>query len=303
MSWPRLALVAVIIPVYQRTLYLEAALASVARQSFADWRAYIVDDGSTNPEIKQILKRWSHKDQRFHLLRQVHGGVSAARNLGLAVSREPWIALLDSDDEWHPDKLSVQLTHAEQNPGLWHTEERWLRRGVRVNPKKKHAKGGGDQFAPSTRLCVISPSAALFPRQALSRWGIFDETMPVAEDYDLWLRVTAHEQVGFVTEALTIKKGGHANQLSRRPLLDYWQVKALNKILRFGELNQNKKAIALEQMHSKMEILEKGAHKNGNHSLLNLLAQWSKDWPRKSNFHSKSNFHIEKHIEKHIENK
>ncbi len=269
---PHLAQVSVIMPNHDRTDQLFQAALSVHRQTFPDWRCYIIDDGSTPRLVSDVYTKIQMLDSRFTILYQNRRGVSSARNLGILWSREPWIALLDSDDLWQPTKLERQLAAAQkEQPTLWHTEEIWIRNGVRVNPKQKHRKGGGDQFLRSLPFCIISPSAALFPRSKLSRWGVFDERFPIAEDYDLWLRVTSNQEVGFLEEPLTIKQGGHEDQLSRAPLMDYWRLRSLEKIFLFGNLNlQHKQAVQMEA-GKKIEVLANGGRKRQNLHLLHEL--------------------------------
>lgn len=269
------ALVAVIVPNYNRTTLLDEALESVFQQDFPDWRAFLVDDGSTSHEAKKIISKWHKKDPRFIPLVQKRRGVSSARNLGILSSNEPWIALLDSDDLWQPVKLSRMLSLAEKaEPKLWHSEEIWVRNGKRVNPKLKHKKGGGNQFERSTQLCVISPSAAFFPRSKICAWGIFDEGFPVAEDFDLWLRVTSREEVGFTDKPLITKRGGHPDQLSKSPLIDYWRIRALDKILKFGSLSKAQKEIVREELRNKLKILYLGAVKRKNLFILDFVEKY-----------------------------
>ena len=143
-------------------------------------------------------------------------GVSAARNSGVTAARGEWLAFLDSDDLWLPDKLARQILLLEGQPELLicQTDETWVRRGVRVNKPAAHRKVAGQIFLPSLGRCMISPSAVMLHRRLLEDHGGFDETLPAAEDYDLWLRLTWRYEVGLVDEPLVIKRGGHPDQLS-----------------------------------------------------------------------------------------
>ena len=89
-----------------------------------------------------------------------------------------------------------------------------MRRGVRVNKPLTHRKVAGRIFLPSLARCMISPSAVILHRRLFEDHGGFDETLPAAEDYDLWLRLTWRYEVGLVDEPLVIKRGGHPDQLS-----------------------------------------------------------------------------------------
>jgi len=144
--------------------------------------------------------------------------VSAARNAGVQNSTSRWVAFLDSDDRWFAAKLEKQLLALEAAPTLrlCHTDEHWIRRGRRVNPKHKHQKYGGDIFARCLPLCAMSPSSVMIRRDVFDDVGLFDENLPACEDYDLWLRITVNEAVLYIDEALLEKTGGHDDQLSQR---------------------------------------------------------------------------------------
>ena len=194
-------------------------------------------------------------------------GVSYARNRGIERGREKWVAFLDSDDEWLPEKLEKQLEFAAAHPDLplIHCNEIWLKNGRPLAQKKKHKKQGGRIFIPAARLCCVSPSAALLKRSLLEEIGLFREDFPVCEDYELWLRALSRYAAGFVEEALVIKHGGHGDQLSRRyPAMDFWRVKALKDYVEDSRLSEEERLAAGRILREKAEILLKGCKKHGN---------------------------------------
>ena len=143
------------------------------------------------------------------------------------------------------------------------TEEIWIRRGVRVNPKAVHRKPSGDVFLRSLDLCLISPSAVMMKRELFQRLGGFDETFPVCEDYDLWLRIAVELPIPLIAEPLVIKRGGHADQLSRSTWgMDRYRVLALQKLLR-GRLDGLRRTAALNVLGRKVGVLANGARKRG----------------------------------------
>lgn len=256
--------VSVIIPTFNRAHTLKRAIDSVLAQTFDNFELIIVDDGSTD-DTKVLIDSYNDKRMSYYYIN--NSGVSAARNFGIEEANGDWIALLDSDDEWLPHKLEQQLSFAITNPTLRliHTEEIWVRRGKRVNPKFKHKKGGGDQFIPSLKLCLISPSSVMIRKDVFTEIGKFNENFPVCEDYDLWLRITAQEKVGFIEQACIIKHGGHDDQLSAKFVaMDWYRVLSMANLLNIQTLTPPKKTALLNELNLKTEILKVGFRKHGN---------------------------------------
>ena len=261
-------MVDVVIPSYNRKELLKRAIRSVQNQTFKDWKLWVVDDGSSDGSFDELSKIFSSSDFPIQFISlKTNQGVSFARNRGIEQGRGEWVALLDSDDEWLPEKLEKQLQFSQENPEvpLIHCNEIWLKKGKPFAQKKKHTKQGGRIFIPSTRLCCISPSAAILRRSLLKELGLFREDFPVCEDYEMWLRVTSRYPVGFVEEALVIKHGGHEDQLSRRySAMDYWRVKALKNYLKDINLFQEEREQVKKVLREKGEILLKGYEKHQN---------------------------------------
>jgi len=256
-------LYACIIPTFNRPAWTVEAVESVLAQTLPDFECIVVDDGSTDDTADRLA---ALGDPRLRLVRQPHRGVAAARNRGVAESSSAWLAFLDSDDCWLPRKMERQMACMAANPALRisQTDEIWVRRGVRVNPMKKHRKSGGDLFERSLELCVISPSAAVVTRSLFDEAGGFDEGFPVCEDYDLWLRIACRETVGFLPEPLVVKRGGHADQLSRSaPVMDRYRIRAIDKILRRGPLNEAPRQAAVDALERKCKIVAMGCRKRG----------------------------------------
>jgi len=139
------------------------------------------------------------------------------------------------------------------------TEELWIRRGVRVNPMKKHAKPSGWIFAACLPLCVVSPSAVMIAREFLLELGGFDPDFPVCEDYELWLRASLRSPFRTLEQALTVKRGGHEDQLSRAEWgMDRFRVQAIEKTLAREELTSEQRLQAQSELAKKLKILSKG---------------------------------------------
>lgn len=254
----------VIIPTFNRAHTLEKAIESVLSQSFQNYEIIIVNDGSSD-ETELILSKYHNENLSiFHTANQ---GVSAARNFAAKKAKGDWLAFLDSDDEWLEHKLKLQYDFIQENPNsvLVHGEEIWIRNSIRVNPMKKHAKGGGDQFLESLKLCAISPSVAVIKKEIFFELGMFRQDFPACEDYDLWLKLTSLYEVGFIEDYLVNKYGGHEDQLSAKyKAMDYWRVKSIDWILKNRELESYKREQAIKVLKKKAEILIKGYIKHNN---------------------------------------
>jgi len=254
-------LVTVIIPTYNRGWILKEAIDSVLSQDFEDFELIVVDDGSTD-NTRDILDGYACD---IIVLRQDNRGVSAARNAGIASASGRFIAFLDSDDLWLPGKLASQVDFFNSNPEalICQTEELWIRNGKRVNPKNRHKKFSGMIFKHSLPLCIVSPSAVMLKKSLLNKTGVFDESLPACEDYDLWLRISCKYPVFLIDTPLIIKRGGHEDQLSRTPKLDKYRIQALKKIIESSLLSQDQHIDAVKMIEEKCEIYAQGCLKRG----------------------------------------
>ncbi len=254
--------VSVIIPTCNRAHLLQEAVESVLNQTLRDFELIVVDDGSTDC-TPHLLIKW--KDQ-IRWVRQENAGVSRARNVGVRSSRGRYVSFLDSDDLWLRNKLEIQVAFLDANPqyAVCYTDEMWIRKGRRVNPGKIHKKYSGWIFEQCLPLCIISPSSAMMRREVLEAVGDFDESLPVCEDYDLWLRVASRYPIFFLDKKLIIKRGGHADQLSNRSWgNDRYRVLALEKQISQDHLMPHERRAALQMLHRKCLILSNGFLKRG----------------------------------------
>ena len=254
-------LISVIIPTYNRGWIIKEAIDSVLAQDYVNFELIVVDDGSTD-NTHDILNSYQNN---ILVLRQNNKGVSAARNRGLTAASGHFVAFLDSDDIWLPQKLSQQVDFFHSNPDtlICQTEEIWIRNDVRVNPKKRHKKPSGMIFEPSLSLCLVSPSAVMINRNLFEEVGLFDETLPACEDYDLWLRVSCRHPVHLIDTPLIIKRGGHDDQLSASPGLDKFRIKAIKNVIESGLLSAEQYQTAVETLKEKCNIYASGCRKRG----------------------------------------
>ena len=245
------------------------AIESVLAQTVRPNQILVVDDGSQDDTAAHLGKRFGN---HIDVLTQVNLGVSAARNHAFRKADGNWIALLDSDDEWLPEKLQKQKLVVNNNPDavLVHSDEIWIRNGTRVNSAKKHQKRGGFIYQHCLPLCCISPSAAMIKTSVLHDLGGFDETLPACEDYDLWLRLCARHPVVYIDEPLLIKYGGHDDQLSHQHWgMDRFRITALENVLRTESLSHELRALTIQTLVNKATILRNGAIKRNNVEMIN----------------------------------
>ncbi len=266
---------------FNRRELVARALESVSAQTFTDYEIIVVDDASTDATWEYLGSEWKEAPLR-RLRHRINSGVSAARNTAIEAARGDWIALLDSDDEWMPEKLEVQMAAlAESGLAVCHTDEIWIRNGVRVNPHKHHAKQGGRIFQHALPRCIISPSSLLLRRSVFDAIGLFDESLPACEDYELFLRLTCRFEVVYLEQKLTVKYGGHADQLSRaHPAMDRFRVRALDRLLAdaTAPLSAEERAAARDTLIRKAAIVRDGAVKRGNTGLQEAMAEYLSRW-------------------------
>jgi len=245
--------VSVVVPTFNRAHLINRALQSVVSQTYRPLDLIVVDDGSTDDTCERVRTEYPHAT----LLSQSNQGVSAARNRGLSVAQGDWIAFLDSDDTWCESKIEQQLQALAKEPRsrICHTDEVWIRNGVRVNPMNKHLKSGGNIFKQCLPRCVISPSAVLLHRSVFEDFGSFDEELPACEDYDLWLRLSAKLPVTYLPEKLVVKYGGHDDQLSKKYWgMDRFRIASLEKLIRSGALTTTQIQSAANEMLIKLDV-------------------------------------------------
>lgn len=223
-----------VIPVFNGETYIARALQSVQSQTLPVSRIIVADDGSTDGTV-QTVEALMRTDARINCLKLPHAGVSAARNAGIAASSAPFIAFLDADDIWLPEKLERQMAAFERagpEAGFVHSsyffidaQDRRLSDRNVVPPKQR-----GDIFMPLLLDCYVlsgSASSVIVRRNVLDEAGYFDERLFYGEDWDLWIRLAQIAKVDFTPEAV-VGIRVHDQSAQRRPTLGravqfFWQ--------------------------------------------------------------------------------
>ena len=270
--------VSVIIPTLNRINTLQRAIDSVIAQSFKSVEIIVIDNGSSDGSVNMLKKYYP----TVKLIHEHKSGVSASRNKGIMYAKNTWIAFLDSDDAWDQKKLEKQINllhNSHDKYRLIHTNEIWIRNGKKINQMKKHQKFGGYIFNECLALCCISPSSVLIDRSIFDDMGLFNENLPVCEDYDMWLRICSKEEVLFIDEKLTFKYGGHKDQLSKSYWgMDRFRVNSIENLILNYDLNTDQKNKSMTTLIKKLKIIINGAKKRNNSSVINEYTKKLKYW-------------------------
>lgn len=200
--------VSVVIPVYGRNLLIKDALESVFMQKYPAAEVIVCDDGSPC-SISSSIKPYLSKI--VYIRSESNRGVSAARNMGIKAAKGDYVAFLDSDDLWLPDKLALQISRMEEGGfSLSHTNEHWYKRGKWLNQGAKHKRYGGYIFSKVLDMCRVSPSSLIIRKGV----GFFDESLRVCEDYEFILRMSLQYDIHYLDKKLLIKRAITEDQLS-----------------------------------------------------------------------------------------
>ena len=192
--------VSVIVPAYNISAYIGDALESLERQSFKEFEAVIVDDGSTD-NTAEIVESFCRRDSRFRLLQKQNGGLASARNYGIRHARGEYIALLDGDDRYEPDKLATHVTQLDRSPeiGVVYSASRAIRDDGKLTFMVLSGKPVKSDCLEAL-LCknfICHGSNAVFRRSIFDEVGGFDETLRSGEDIDFWLRIAGTQSWKF----------------------------------------------------------------------------------------------------------
>ncbi len=209
--------VSVIIPAYNHARFLGEALDSVLSQTFQDFEVLVVDDGSTDGTRALVASYGPRVRYRF----QPHAGVASARNVGLRDTSAPYVAFLDADDTWAPEKLDLQVAYLDAHPHVGVVFTSYLKTdeaGKSLTMEPKRFPYIQSPFEAMLIWPYGSMHVAMVRRTCLERVGDFDETLAVAEDWDLWLRVAQHYGVANLDQPLATyrQSSGSTSRGSRR---------------------------------------------------------------------------------------
>lgn len=248
--------VSVIMPMFNVQAYVAQAIESVLAQSFTDFELICVDDGCKDNTL-QIVN--SFTDNRVRIVKQANRGLAGARNTGIALAKGQFIALLDSDDFWHPDKLALHVAHFHNDPELGvsysaseFVDEQGQRLGIGQHPKLTHISASdifcrnpvGNGSAPVFRASALASIAKVINK----RWYYFDEKLRQSEDIELWVRMILQGDIKFegLAQGLTyyrVNDGGLSANIDKQ--LASWEAAVQGNRENFPEFFDQYYSLAL----------------------------------------------------------
>ncbi|MHC4139756.1 MAG: glycosyltransferase family 2 protein [Planctomycetota bacterium] len=192
--------VSVIIHTYNNEKFIAETVESVLNQTYKDYEIIVVDDGSVDGTRDALLPYM--QEIRYHY--KENGGIASAKNAGMALSKTEFIAFLDHDDLWVPDKLKLQIEYFNKNPqvGLVYAKYTTFRDGkeLRTKPEKGYS---GWVFKELLSKSFIQTSTVIVKKECLDAVGPYDESLSLGDEYDMFLRISKKFQCGFVDKGLT----------------------------------------------------------------------------------------------------
>jgi glycosyltransferase involved in cell wall biosynthesis len=200
-------IVDVIIPAYNAAKYLPVAIESVMAQSFEDWRILLVDDGSTDNTAEIVAPYIERLGTKLKYIYQPNGGLPTARNTAIRNSSSEFLALLDADDVWLPNRLAESMRCFEGRPqvGLTYGFFTWIGpKGELLGTFDEIQRHGEGRIAPHiyTRSVYLPCPTITFRRRCVDDVGLFDETLRATEDRDMWFRIALRYEVGMVRSVI-----------------------------------------------------------------------------------------------------
>ena len=246
---------------------LREAVFSVLKQTHPPLELVVVDDGSEDGTRKYCMGVLDEHPGSFRYLPMSHCGMPGkVRNAGARLASGDCLAFLDSDDLWKPDKLARQIGFFRENPEMriCHTREIWQRGLEIVSQAGQRHRRCGYIFPDALKKCIIGPSTVMMRRGLFEELGGFREDLDIAEDYELWLRITARYPVGYIDEPLVVKRGGHADQLSEKyGQIEVFRIKALLLNMEAGTFRGEQREPAARELVRKCRIYARGCEKRG----------------------------------------
>jgi GT2 family glycosyltransferase len=273
--------VSVVIPTYNSAAFLRGAIQSVLSQTYSDFEVIVVDDGSTD-NTESVAHSFG---DRVSYVKQENKGAGAARNHGIKRSQGKYVAFLDSDDLWLPGKLTEQipLLDRESKIGLVYSDWAVVPEQGEAEPSylRNRPAASGHVFDELIQCGFILTSGTVVRRSCLDDVGYFDETLSIAQDYDLWLRICYRWKVALVNKPLVIKRNRGGNLSSNLPKTGAERILLFEKVLqKFSDIAPRSRCLVRRQLA--LNYWDMGYHYFERMSLKearkNFMSSLSHDW-------------------------
>ena len=253
--------VSVIIHTYNNEKFIAETVESVLNQTYKDYEIIVVDDGSADG-TRDALVPYMQKI-RYHY--KENGGIASAKNAGISLSETEFVAFLDHDDLWAPDKLQLQMEHFNENPqiGLVYAKYTSFRDGkeLRTKPEKGYS---GWIFKELLSKSFIQTSTVVVKRECLDAVGPYDETFSLGDEYDMFLRIARKFQCGFVDKGLTRYRVHDTNASNNDFLFDNENLGVYKKIYNnFTDLDGVEKKILRKRIARYSMKVAEGLYRQG----------------------------------------
>ena len=253
--------VSVIIHTYNNEKFIAETIESVLNQTYKDYEIIVVDDGSVDG-TRDALLPYMH-GIRYHY--KENGGIASAKNAGISLSETEFVAFLDHDDLWVPDKLQLQMEHFNENPqiGLVYAKYTSFRDGkeLRTKPEKGYS---GWIFKELLSKSFIQTSTVVVKRECLDAVGPYDETFFLGDEYDMFLRIARKFQCGFVDKGLTRYRVHDTNASNNDFLFDNENLGVYKKIYNnFTDLDGVEKKILRKRIARYSMKVAEGLYSQG----------------------------------------
>jgi len=229
-----ITMISVIIPTYNRAKIVREAVESVLPQTYRNFEIIVVDDGSTDDTYEVLENYIREKKIVYHY--QKNSGVACARNQGIKLSQGDYIAFLDSDDLWVPNKLERQMKLFEKNVDSGVVYSWAFSRAANGNIKISRPSYKGYLFERLLLGNLIPNVTVVFKKRIVEKIGFFDERLKRSEDWDFWLRASEHFHFDFVPEILVEVRSFGDTITKKAELLDQTFLVVLDKVFSCGDL-------------------------------------------------------------------
>lgn len=223
--------ISIIVPTYNYAHFIVDCLESIFSQTYKDFEVIVVDDGSTD-DTAQVLEKYKGRIRYIH---QENRGLPAARNTGIRAAQGEYLAFLDSDDLWLPNKLDEQIRVLRNDADMgiiFSDASAFNERGVmRESILKEENICTGFCFQRLFMGNYLVMPTVMIRKRCLEKSGLFDESLTAVEDYDLWLRISLYYKIGFVSKILAQYRVHPSNMSKDFYLLVDNEIKVIQKII------------------------------------------------------------------------